>query len=187
MNQDEKLKLIKSIRYVQKAPELPSVNKPQMEPDTSFEDTQKSNGPTFEDNQKITFKTQEDVKQYFKQSGSKTASEALPICFDYDSFWKCYAVDSFGHGEGFCRSNNDCPLLTDESKVDKCFKETVRTIYDWRRQFIHDAQLPPIRESASVGAIYKGKHCAVELATADFKMVFERLVKKFFDKFQATV
>jgi hypothetical protein len=187
MSPDEKIKFIKSIRYVQKVPQLPSIKKPHMEANISFEDAQKNNGSSFEDNQKITFKRQEDVKQYFKQSGSKTASEALPICFDYDSFWKCYALDNFGHGEGFCRSTNYCRLLTDQSKVDKYFKETVRTTYDWRRQFIHDAQLPPIREAVSLGVIFKGKHCAVELSTTDFKMIFERLVKKFFDKFQTTV
>jgi len=186
MSPEEKRALIKSIRYNQKVPDLPPNKMPNMEPNTSFEDRLKIMYKGIEDDQKITFETHEDVKRYVKQNGSKTTLEALPVCYDNDRFWNCYAIDGFGHGQGYCRFKYDCALLTDEQKLDKCFKETVRTIYDWRSKFVHDVQLPPVRETAIYGAIYKEKYVVVELTTTDFKTVFERLVKKFFDKFQVT-
>ncbi len=164
---EEKQAFIKSIRYYQKVPDLPS------------------NKKGIEDDQKITFETQDDVKRYAKQNDSKTTLEALPACYDNDRFWKCYAIDGSGYGQGYCSVKYDCALLTDEHKLDKCFKETVKTIYDWRSKFVHDVQLPPIREIAIYGTNYKDKYI-VELATIDFKTVFERLIKKFFDKFQLT-
>jgi len=186
MSAEEKRALIKSIKYPQKVPELPPNKMPNIEANRNCEDTLKTWYKVVEDNQKIIFKTQEDFKSYFKQNGSKTALEALPVCYDKDRFWNCYAVDSFGHGQGYCRFKHDCALLTNEQKLDKSFKETVKTIYEWRSKFVHDVQLPPVKETTISVAIYKGKYVIVELATTDFKTVFERLVKKFFDKFQIT-
>jgi hypothetical protein len=187
MNPEEKRELIKSIRYFQKIPNLPPKKMPEVKPNASLEDIEKTIHKQIEDEQEIIFKTKEDIENYVKNNEFGTTLEALPICFDSNRFWNCYAIDGFGHGQGFCRFKYDCTLLTNLQKLDKCFKETVRTIYDWRSKFVHDAKLPPVRETAINGTIYKGKYVVVELTTSDFKKVFEKLVKKFFDKFQNTV
>lgn len=181
MSAEEKQALIKSIKYLQKVPDLPPHESPNPKPNTSFEDFRKQ---AIQEDQKITFKNEEEVKRYVKQNRSKTVWEALPVCYNNKEYWNCYAVEYDGHGHGYCRFKYDCALLSDKQKLDESFKVTVKTIYEWRSKFVHDVQLPPIRETATYGARNKGKYVIVELTTTDFKPVFERLVKKFFDKFQ---
>jgi hypothetical protein len=177
MSPEEKIELIKSIRHYQKVPDLPAKKIANIESNTIYEDPQSIT--RIETDHKIIFEKQEDVKAYFKEKGSKTTLEALSICFDYNKFWNCYVIDDFGHGQGYCLFKHDCALLTDTQKLDKCFKETLKTIYDWRGKFIHDVQLPPIRDNANCSTIYKGKNKVSELTTANFKTVFERIIQKF--------
>jgi hypothetical protein len=184
MSAEEKQALIKSIKYIQKVPDLPPNKMPEMEPNASFEDMRKIMEQLIEEDQKVTFNNEEDVKEHVKRNGSKTVWEALPVCYDNEEYWKCYAIEWDGHGHGYCRFKYDCALLTDKEKLATCFKDTIKTIYDWRSKFVHDVQLPPVRETAIYGALYKNKYVVVELTTTNFKPVFERLVKKFFDKFQ---
>ncbi len=125
------------------------------------------------------FASAEDVKNYVKKNPAKTSEVALPACFELKEYWKCYA-----NGAGYCRDKSNCPIAADKEKLDKCFKDTVKTIYEWRSRFIHDLQLPPLRETAIYGVRYKGRYVVAELTTTDFKPVFEGLVKKFFDKYQ---
>jgi hypothetical protein len=169
---------------MQKVPDLPPHKIPDPKPNTSFEDIEKMVEQSIQEDQKITFKNEEDVKRYVKQNGSKTVWEALPVCYDNKKYLKCYAIEYDGHGHGYCRFKYDCALLSDKQKLDENFKVTVKTIYEWRSKFVHDVELPPVRETAIYGTHHKGKYVIVELTTTDFKPVFERLVKKFFDKFQ---
>jgi hypothetical protein len=184
MSTEEKRTLIKSIKYMQKVPELPPKKLSNIESSASFEEIQKKIQKSIEADQKVTFASEEDVRSYVKKNCSKTAWEALPVCFEPKEYWKCYAIEFDGRGHGYCRFKYDCALLTDKEKLDKYFKNTVKTIYEWRSKFVHDVQLPPVRETAIYGGRHKGKYVIVELTTTDFKPVFERLVKKFFDKFQ---
>lgn len=184
MNAQEKQALIKSIKYMQKVPELPPFKMPEPEPNMTFEDMKKKMEELIQKGQKIAFKNEEDVKRYVKQNESKTVWEALPACYDNKQYWKCYAIEYDGSGQGYCRFKYDCALLTDQQKLEKCFRATVKTIYDWRSKFVHDVELPPVRETAIYGTIYKNKYVVIELTTTDFKPVFERVVKRFFDNFQ---
>ena len=184
MTPTEKQTIIKSIKYFQKVPELPPSKMPKMQPSISFDEMRKKMEQLVQEDLRVTFENEEDVKRYVKENGSKTVWEALPVCFDNEQYWKCYAIEYDGHGHGYCRYKYDCSLLSDEEKLDECFRATVKTIYDWRSKFVHDVQLPPVRETAIYGTLHKGKYVIVELTTTDFKPVFERLVKKFFDKFQ---
>jgi hypothetical protein len=154
MNPQEKLALIKSIKYLHTVPELSS----------------------------NTFTNEEDIKNYVKKNPSKTTKVALPACFELREYWKCYTTSS--SGQGYCCDKSDCPIIANKGKMDKCFKDTIKTIYEWRSSFIHDAQLPPLREHAIYGVRYKGKYVIAELTTENFMPIFEDLVKKFFDKYQ---
>ena len=185
MNEQEKIALIKSIKYMQKVPDLPPFKMPQMEPNTSFEDMEKKIQELHAQSESITFQNEEDLRTYVIQNSSKMVWEALPICYDNAEYWDCYAIDYGGHGNGYCHFKNDCALLSDKEKLDKNFRNTVKTIYDWRSKFVHDAQLPPVKETAIYGTHYKNKYAIIELTTTDFKPIFERIVKRFFDKFQS--
>jgi len=68
--------------------------------------------------------------------------------------------------------------------LDEYFRETIKTIYDWRSKFVHGERLPPISEVALRGDIYKRKPVIIELTTTRLKTVFERMLKKYFDKYQ---
>lgn len=180
MTPDEKRNIIKSIRYYRKAPSLPH---PKL-----IELKSKTVEQIFQDNQRLTFESEEDIKKYVEKNNFKTCWEALPICYDKAKYWKCYVIDYLGHAQGYCRYSRTCSLLSDENKLDNCFKRTVETIYNWRSKFVHEGQLPPVKETGIYGSyvtIDKKKCVVVELTTTDFKPVFERLVKKFFDEFQA--
>ncbi len=167
MSPKEKLALIKSIKYLQTVPELPSQKHSNIE-------------------SKVVFVGEEDIKSYVKKNSDKTSEAALPACFELRQYWKCYVTASNGSGLGYCPDKSDCPLVTDKEKLDKCFKDTIKTIYEWRSRFIHDLQLPPARETALYGVRYKGQYTVAEVRTMEFKPVFEGLIKKFFDNYQAT-
>jgi len=162
MNPQEKQTLIKSIKYLQTVPELP---------------TQES---------KVTFASEEEIKKYVKKNYEKTSQTALPACFELRQYWKCYATAANASGVGYCDDKSGCPIATDNGKLDKCFKETIKTMYEWRSRFIHDLHLAPVRETAIYGVSYKGQYTVAEITTKDFKPVFEGLIKKFFDNYQIT-
>jgi len=158
----EKQSFIKSIKYLQTVPEL----------------------PTHES--KVIFANEEEIKKYVKRNYEKTSHIALPACFELIQYWKCYSTATNGVGVGYC-DKSDCPIAADKGKLDKCFKDTIKTIYEWRSKFIHDLQLPPVRENALYGVRYKGQYSVAELTTTEFKPVFENLIKKFFDNYQITL
>jgi len=153
LSAEEKLTLIKSIRFLQAAPELPARN----------------------------FAGDEEIKSYVKSNGDKTRQAGLPSCFEPRQYWKCYAKTSV---QGYCADKSSCPLAADKDRLDKFFKESVKTLYDWRNRFIHDLKLPPVREGAFYGVHYRGSLTVAELKVAMFKPVLEGLIKKFFDKYQ---
>lgn len=107
----------------------------------------------------------------------------MPICFNEKEYWKCYSTDPYGHGQGYCRYNYDCPLPIDRELLDDRLKKTIQTIYDWRSKFVHQMILPPIRETASLSSYYKGKPIIVELTIKDFRPVFEEILKRYFKRF----
>jgi hypothetical protein len=185
MEKEEKVEFIKSIRYLREVPDLPpkhmsSLEKTPEEMERIFEEWKK----TFEKESQLSFKTDEDVKNYVKNSDLCLAKRALPECFDEKHYWKCYSKDPYGRGLGYCRDDYHCPIVHDEKMLDKYFKKAVRTIYDWRSKFVHEAKLPPINEVASLGTIYKKKPILVDLTTTKLKPTFERMLKRYFDEFQ---
>lgn len=156
MSPEEKQTLIKSIKYLQTVPELSAQ----------------------------TFASTEDIKNYVNNNPTKTIQTALPACFELREYWKCYATESNASSQGYCGGKSNCPLVVDKEKLDKYFKDTIKTIYEWRSGFIHDIQLPPLRETALYGVRYKGKFAIAELTIAEFKLAFEGWVKRFFDNYQ---
>jgi len=186
LTKEEKIEFVKSIRYIRNVPELPpkGINslegKPREELERIFEEWKK----TFDKESQISFKTDEDVKNYVKSSNFKMTGEALPVCFDEEHYWKCYSRDPYGRGIGYCHYNHYCPLIRDEKMIEKHFRKTVKSIYDWRSKFVHGERLPPISEAAMHGDVYKGKSVIVELTTTKLKPVFERMLKKYFDQYQ---
>jgi hypothetical protein len=129
-----------------------------------------------------TFASEDDIRSYFKKN-PKATEVALPACFELKEYWKCYST---GSSQGYCKNQSNCPIKSDVAKLDKSFKDTVKTIYELRSRYIHDLQLPPFRETATYGLRYRGKYVTAELMTAEFKPVFEGFVKKFFDNYQVT-
>jgi len=142
-----------------------------------------------EKGQQVQLTTYEDIKAYVENNNYKTTFEALPICFDNEKYWECYAT-RHGQGLGYCYQVYDCRLVRDQDKfqektlLDECFEKTVRTLYDWRRKFVHEAKLPPIREVANVGGRYKKNFIIVELTTTELKPVFEKMLKRYFKHHQ---
>jgi len=153
MTPEEKLVLIKTIKYLKVAPELPARN----------------------------FKDEEDIKSYVKSNSEKTKQAGLPSCFELRQYWKCYAKTS---AQGYCADKSSCPLAADKDKLDKCFKDTIKTVYDWRSRFIHDLELPPVKEGVFYGVHYRGSLVVAEFRVAEFKPIFEGLIKRFFDQYQ---
>ncbi|NLB75247.1 MAG: hypothetical protein GX799_02100, partial [Crenarchaeota archaeon] len=92
-----------------------------------------------------------------------------------------------GSIKGYCCDKANCPIRADESKLDKCFKETVKSIYEFRNKFIHDLQLPPIGNSVLYEVQNKGKYTTAELTATEIKPVIEGLIKKFFDNYQLSI
>jgi hypothetical protein len=186
MKKEEKMEFVKSIRFMMKVPELPpkhmeSINgKTPEKAEEIFENWKQ----TFEKEQQLVFETDEDVKKYVIRNNSKTTWEALPICFDKKEHWKCYSRNPYGQGLGYCHYNYFCNLYKDEELLDKCFDKTVKTLYDWRSEFVHNAKIPPINETAIHGGIYKKKSIIVELTTKELKPVFEKMLKRYFDQHQ---
>lgn len=186
MNKEEKVEFIKSILFLKQVPDLPpramrlSWAQPREEVERLFEEWQR----TVEKENQLSFKTDEDVKNYVKNSNLNMTKRALPECFDEKHYWKCYSRDPFGRGIGYCRYDQYCPLIHDEKMIEEHFRKTVKIIYDWRSKFVHEATLPPIREVATLGTIYKKKHMIDVLTTTKLKAIFERMVKKYFDQYQ---
>lgn len=113
-------------------------------------------------------------------SADKTCDAAVPACFDSRKPEKCFSE------QGYCTDKTHCAVLADEAKLDKCFKDTIKTIYEWRSRYIYDAQLPPLHETALYGVQYRGKNATAEVSVTELKPVFEALIKRFFDKYQVT-
>jgi rubrerythrin len=188
LTKEEKVEFVKSIRYFRKVPELPPRRMGSIEGKTP-EDAKKIYDEwkkTFEEEQQISFKNDEDVKAYVKSRNFKKVWEALPICFDEKYYWKCYGRYPYGQGLGYCYYVYKCRLFSDKDLLEECFEKTVKTIYDWRSVFVHEANLPPIREVAMLGGVYKGKSIIVELTTNKLKPVFEKMLKRYFDQHQRT-
>jgi hypothetical protein len=120
------------------------------------------------------------IKEYVKKNSAKTVEVALPACFEPKEYWRCLT------SQGYCCDKTQCPMLGDKEKLDKCFKETVKTVYEWRSLSIHDLKVPPLREPLVYGMRYKGKFVPVELAVTELKPVFEGFIKRFFDKYQVS-
>jgi hypothetical protein len=155
MSPEEKQALVKTIRYVQAVPEVPVQ----------------------------AFANIEDVKSYVKNNPAKTVEVAVPACFELKEYWKCISASS-GKGIEYCQNKSSCPLVADKEKLDKNFKDTIKTVYDWRSKYLHDLQLPPMKEITLYGLQHKGKYVNAQVSTTDFKPVFEGLIKKFFDNYQ---
>jgi hypothetical protein len=185
LEKEEKIKFIKSIRYFMKVPELPPKHLENVNVRTHdkvekiIQDWEK----TIEKEEQLLFKSDEDVKRYVANNNS-VIWEALPVCFNKEQYWTCYGKDHYHRGTGYCRYNYHCPLYSDEKVLSECFKKTVKTVYDWRSKFAHNAQIPPITETAIHGGVYNGKKTLVELTTTELKPVFERMLKRYFDDYQ---
>lgn len=186
LTKEEKVEFVKSIKYLKKVPELPPrkigrIKGKRKKEAMEILDAWKK---TVEKERQILFKTDEDVKAYVKSRNFKKTREALPICFDEEHYWKCYGRHFYGQGIGYCYQVHECRLISEKDLLEKCFVKTVKTIYDWRSMFVHEAKLPPIREVAMLGEIYKGKSIIVELTTTKLKPVFEKMLKRYFDQHQ---
>lgn len=118
------------------------------------------------------------IKEYVKKNSQKTVEVALPACFDPKEYWRCLT------SQGYCCDKTRCPVIADKEKLDRCFKETVKTVYDWRNLAIHDLKVPPQLDSITYGLRYKGKYVPAELTTTELKPVFEGFIKRYFDKYQ---
>ena len=77
--------------------------------------------------------------------------------------------------------------MSDKDMLDEVFKETIKTLYDWRSEFVHGERLPPITEFASLYDLYDGKPIIVELTTSQLRPIFEAMVKRYFDAQQKRV
>jgi len=186
LNKEEKIKFIKSIRYFIEVPELPPKHMDSTYGKTAedltriFDNWEKK----FEEEQKLLFETDDEVKNYVIKNNYRMQWEALPICFNKEEYWKCYSKDIYGHGQGYCHYNYYCALDTDEILLDNCFTKIVKTVYDWRSGFVHEAQIPPITETTMLSDVYDDKLIIVELTTTELKPVFEKMVKRYFDQYQ---
>lgn len=133
------------------------------------------------------FTSKEEIKNYVKNNPDKTTVTILPGCFKPREYWKCLSIRPDGSIKGYCCDKANCPIRADESKLDKCFKETVKSIYEFRNKFIHDLQLPPIGNSVLYEVQNKGKYTTAELTATEIKPVIEGLIKKFFDNYQLSI
>ncbi|MCJ7632676.1 hypothetical protein MUP77_09840 [Candidatus Bathyarchaeota archaeon] len=66
--------------------------------------------------------------------------------------------------------------------LDKCFEDTIRTIYDWRSKLVHGERLPPVTEIAMVSDIYENEPIIVTLTISELKPLFERMITRYFDR-----
>lgn len=155
MSPQEKYALITSIRYLQTVPDVP---------------ISKDSGslPANE----------EAIKEYVKKNSAKTVEVALPACFDPKEYWRCLT------SQGYCCDKARCPMIGDKEKLDRCFKDAIKTIYEWRNLYIHDLKVPPQHDPYIFGVRYRGKYVPVELTVTELKPVFAGFIKRFFDKYQ---
>jgi hypothetical protein len=157
LSPEEKYTVITCIRYLQAVPDVP---------------TQKESG-SLPANEAA-------IKDYVKKNSAKTTEVALPACFDPREYWRCLT------SQGYCCDKIRCPMVADKEKLDRCFKETIKTVYEWRNLSIHDLKVPPPLDTDFYGVRYKGKYVPAKLTTAELKPVFEGLIKRFFDNYQNT-
>ena len=68
--------------------------------------------------------------------------------------------------------------------LDKHSNKTVKTICEWHSKFVHEIRLPPIRETASIVDFYENESVMVEPTTKEFRPVFEKMLKRYFDQYQ---
>jgi hypothetical protein len=155
MTYEEKYTVITCIRYLQAVPDVP---------------IRKESGSLPPN--------EEAIKDYVKKNSAKTVEVALPACFEPKEYWRCLT------SQGYCCDKTRCPVAADKEKLDRCFKDTIRTVYEWRNLSIHDLKVPPPLDTNFYGLRYKGKYVPVELTTAELKPVFEGFIKRFFDKYQ---
>ncbi len=179
LNDDGKIEFVKSIRYAKKVPNLfprfPSYEN--MTIDEIFKSFQ-------EEEKQIRFATKIDVKKYVEENRIESIYKALPICFNEETYWECYSIGYDGTGLGFCDNLEPCCLQCNKKMLDEKFEETIKTIYDWRSDWVHGERLPPIIELMPLVDTYKKKPIIVELTTNKLKSVFERMLKEYFDKQQ---
>jgi hypothetical protein len=118
------------------------------------------------------------IKDYVKKNSAKTTEVALPACFEPKEYWRCLT------SQGYCCDKAKCPMAADKEKLDRCFKDTVKIIYEWRNLYLHDLKVPPQEGNTVYGVRYKGKYVPVELTVTEVKPVFEGFIKRFFDNYQ---
>ena len=186
LTKEEKAEFIRSIRYLIRVPDLPprQISRVQGKTPEEAEKILKEWTEMVEEENLLSLKTDEDVRKYVKNNNFRMAWEALPLCFDKKHYWKCYSRTPDGRGIGYCRYNLYCPLIRNENMLEEYFRETIKTLYDWRSKFVHGERLPPISEVALRGDVYKRKSVVIELTTTRLKTVFERMLKRYFDKYQ---
>jgi len=155
MTPEEKYTVITCIKYLQTVPDVP---------------VRKESGSLPPN--------EEAIKDYVKKNSEKTVEVALPACFEPREYWRCLT------SQGYCCDKTRCPVVADKEKLDRCFKDTIRTVYEWRNLSIHDLKMPPPLDTNFCGLRYKGKYVPVELTTNELKPVFEGFIKRFFDKHQ---
>jgi hypothetical protein len=186
LTREEKMQFIKSIRYCIELPELPpkGVGITDSCSGKELDEVYDNWVEAFEKEQKLTFETKQALLDYIEKNGGKKAWEALPICFVAEKFLECYSTDYQGHGQGYCYFNINCKLDNDVEVLDQCFSKTIKTIYEWRSNFVHNMTIPPIKETAMNSTYYDDKMILVELTTSELKPIFERMLKRYFDQFQ---
>ena len=189
MKREEKEALVKSIIYFVEAPDLPPRATNDIEGKSSEELTKIFDDwvQNFEQDQKLVFGSDEEIINYVLKEKIKNVPHGVPVCFNPKKYWKCYGRSFTGKGFGYCCQTYECPLSQDEDLLDRCLIQTVKTIYDWRSKFVHQASILPIRESITLSDYYDEKLIMVELTTEGFKPIFEKMVKRYFDQYQKTI
>ena len=181
LTNNDKFNFIRSIRYMKKVPDLPP-RFPKIEDIKTYADIDVA----FQEimREQYEFSKVENIEQHIKDHKIETIYAAFPICFDEQDYLKCYSRDFYGNALGFCHYNGaNCPLIDNEELINKYFERTIKTIYEWRSKFVHGDRYHPISEFASLGDFYEGEHIFVELTTHELKPIFEKMVKRYFDRF----
>jgi hypothetical protein len=188
LTKEEKIEFVKSVKFEIEVPELPPRGEgfDKISYKLKYEEWMQEYEKEI---QKHNLDSVENIKKYVADNNFKMTKEALPICFDKIDYWNCFQWDPSGTGVGFCHHKYKCKLKSNEEFLDECFKKIVQVIYNWRNQFVHEAQIPPITEIAICGGIYRKKKSSekrivVLLTTQELKPVFERMVKKYFNQYQ---
>ncbi|MCW4005250.1 MAG: hypothetical protein NWF04_01425 [Candidatus Bathyarchaeota archaeon] len=184
LTKEEKIEVVKSIRYVFKVFELPPKSFDNSGGKKEIAEILDKWEEVVNKKQEISFQSDQDIFDYIEKNDNKKTYKVLPICFNEERFLECYSRDIYGRGKGYCNYNHLCKLGKDSKILNDCFVQTVKTIYDWRSKFVHNMKIPPIRETSMVSDSYDNKLVLVELTTKSLKPVFERMIKRYFDQFQ---